>query len=188
MKNPYDVLRIQQNASAEQIRVTYRVLAKELHPDVNPKPDAAQRFKEVKRAFEVLSDPVKRRQYDAELSKQSEAHRGQDGTRKGRSAESAEVSRSPRHKKTTAPRQDTSNGISEDEREQVGAFLTSQLQDMQHHARDELIRAGAKALKMGPHRARKVVNRVLADGVRRGLFVVDETWSSAWAKPPRAHR
>ncbi len=43
--------------------------------------------------------------------------------------------------------------------------------------------AGAKTLKVGSRRARKVINRVLAEGVRRGLFVVDENWTAAWAVP-----
>ncbi|BAM47233.1 molecular chaperone DnaJ [Amphibacillus xylanus] len=60
----YEVLGLERNATAEEIKKSYRRLARKYHPDVNKEPDAANKFKEVKEAYEVLSDDQKRAQYD----------------------------------------------------------------------------------------------------------------------------
>jgi molecular chaperone DnaJ len=59
----YEVLGVDRDASQDQIKKAYRKLARELHPDVAG-PDAEDRFKDVGRAYEVLSNPEKRRSYD----------------------------------------------------------------------------------------------------------------------------
>ncbi len=64
-KDYYRILGVNRNASQEEIKRAYRRLARQFHPDVNPGDKAAEeRFKEINEAYQVLSDPQKRRQYD----------------------------------------------------------------------------------------------------------------------------
>ncbi|MDP3532428.1 MAG: DnaJ C-terminal domain-containing protein [Alphaproteobacteria bacterium] len=66
MKDPYKTLGLSTSASQDEIKKTFRKLAKENHPDLNPnKPDVEKRFKEVNAAYEILSDPIKRKKFDA---------------------------------------------------------------------------------------------------------------------------
>ncbi|WP_435747884.1 molecular chaperone DnaJ [Nocardioides sp. SYSU DS0663] len=60
----YDLLGVDRDADADALKKAYRRLARQYHPDVNPEPEAQDRFKEVTRAYEVLSDPQKRAAYD----------------------------------------------------------------------------------------------------------------------------
>src|SRR5438874_2970797 len=64
-KTLYDSLGVSKRASADEIKKAYRKLVREYHPDKNPGDKAAEdRFKEVQTAYDVLSDPDKRKQYD----------------------------------------------------------------------------------------------------------------------------
>ncbi len=60
----YEVLGVSKNATDDEIKRAYRKLAKKYHPDLNKEADAAEKFKEINEANEVLSDPQKRAAYD----------------------------------------------------------------------------------------------------------------------------
>ena len=62
MKNPYEILQLEKNASQEEIKKQYRKLAFEKHPDRNDGND--EEFKEISAAYEILSDPAKKQNYD----------------------------------------------------------------------------------------------------------------------------
>ena len=64
-KDYYQILGLSRNASEKEIKQTYRRLARKHHPDLNPGDKSAEeKFKEINAAYEVLSDPEKRRKYD----------------------------------------------------------------------------------------------------------------------------
>lgn len=64
MADLYETLGVDRDASFEDIKKAYRKLARSYHPDVNPDPKMAEKFKEITAAYEVLSDPDKRQNYD----------------------------------------------------------------------------------------------------------------------------
>lgn len=64
-KDYYKILGVRRDASQEEIKEAYRKLAKKYHPDFNPgNREAEEKFKEINEAYQVLSDPEKRKQYD----------------------------------------------------------------------------------------------------------------------------
>lgn len=64
-KDYYQVLGVNRNADADEIRKAYRALARKYHPDISKEPDAENRFKAINEAYEVLSDSDKRARYDS---------------------------------------------------------------------------------------------------------------------------
>lgn len=66
--NYYSILGVSPDADIEEIRHAYRQLARRYHPDLNPRsPTAELRMRTINKAYEVLSEPHKRAQYDAQL-------------------------------------------------------------------------------------------------------------------------
>ncbi len=64
-KDYYKILGVERGASEAEIKSAYRKLARKYHPDVNKEKEAGQKFKDVNEAYEVLSDPQKRKRYDS---------------------------------------------------------------------------------------------------------------------------
>ena len=60
----YEMLGVSRDADKEEIKRAYRRLARKYHPDVNKEEGAEERFKEINRAYEVLSEPEMRSRYD----------------------------------------------------------------------------------------------------------------------------
>jgi curved DNA-binding protein len=63
-KDYYQILGVARDATAENIKKSFRKLARKYHPDVSKEPDADERMKEINEAYAVLSDPEKRAAYD----------------------------------------------------------------------------------------------------------------------------
>lgn len=64
MQDNYEKLGVSPDATADLIKTAYRKKAAQYHPDKNQSPDAPRRFREVQEAYEVLSDPARRKAYD----------------------------------------------------------------------------------------------------------------------------
>ncbi|GAA8649999.1 DnaJ family protein [Helicobacter pylori] len=63
-KSLYQTLDVSENANQDEIKKSYRRLARKYHPDLNKTKEAEEKFKEINAAYEILSDEEKRRQYD----------------------------------------------------------------------------------------------------------------------------
>lgn len=78
-KDYYAILGLENTASQDEIKRTYRVLAKQYHPDVNKAPNATEIFNAISEAYEVLSDERQRAEYDAHATVKSGNEKGEAG-------------------------------------------------------------------------------------------------------------
>ena len=83
LSSHYDVLGVEPSAEAEEVRQAYRKLARAYHPDINPEdPKAHERMALINVAFEVLSDPVRRMEYDQTIGHSLFSEPGQSAPRR----------------------------------------------------------------------------------------------------------
>ena len=68
-KNYYEILEVNRKSSVQDIKLNFRRLAKEYHPDKNKSAEAEDKFKDINEAYAVLMDPEKRRKYDRQVAK-----------------------------------------------------------------------------------------------------------------------
>jgi molecular chaperone DnaJ len=68
LENPYNILGVSPTASTDDIKKAYRALAMRHHPDRNPNSNAEVRFNAIKKAYELLSDPQKRAEYNYSIN------------------------------------------------------------------------------------------------------------------------
>ena len=75
--NYYEILGIEEDADSESIKKAYKKLAKKFHPDLNPDDieSSEERFKQINEAYEVLSEPSKRKLYDSYGSRWKQAEK-----------------------------------------------------------------------------------------------------------------
>ena len=64
LENFYEILEVSVDSSTAQIKAAYRKLARKYHPDINKSPDAIEKFKKISQAYETLSNPQTREQYN----------------------------------------------------------------------------------------------------------------------------
>ncbi|HEX8592771.1 MAG TPA: DnaJ domain-containing protein [Pseudomonas sp.] len=103
----YDELNITRDASAQEIKLAFRKLAQQLHPDRNPMANASDLMAVVNAAHDVLADPVKRAEYDAALIRQAQQARGAAAQRRqaqaGRAPVRPQAARPAQKAKTSRP-------------------------------------------------------------------------------------
>lgn len=71
MKDPYKSLGIEKDATQGEIKAAFRALARQYHPDTSTDPKAAECFKEINDAYEILGDEKKRKAHNEEMSQKS---------------------------------------------------------------------------------------------------------------------
>jgi curved DNA-binding protein CbpA len=104
-KDYYAILGLENTATLDEIKKTYRVLAKQYHPDVNKAPNATEIFNAIAEAYEVLSDERQRTVYD-EASPHGSPKRSRETAREAAGGVSAKRSRPARHASAAEVRQE----------------------------------------------------------------------------------
>jgi curved DNA-binding protein CbpA len=123
-KTLYDLLEVLPNAQPEVIKASYRALAQKYHPDKNPDKHAEELFKSTRNAYEILSDPHKRKNYDAFLA--SQAYSQSESEARARKESEARARESP------APR--TREGVEARARKEAEARARKEAEDRRWEA------------------------------------------------------
>ncbi|MEY4668229.1 MAG: hypothetical protein RL518_928 [Pseudomonadota bacterium] len=107
MQDHYKTLGLSSAATREEIRRAYRVLARRYHPDVNPGHSTAEKFRQISAAYEVLSDPEKRNQYDSERDLEETFSSAFDRAHQAYRKQQAAAHKRPRDTQQEPPKQTT---------------------------------------------------------------------------------
>lgn len=141
-KDYYSILQISSEADAEDIKVSFRRLARKYHPDLNPNnPEAAELFKQISEAYDILSDPTKRRRYDRDR-------------RLGKTQAQVNKTRNKPNRKTTSSRTNTANRTSDratnpNNQDARDFFLQGIKQSKGKHYQ-QAVKAYSKAIELDP--------------------------------------
>lgn len=103
MASHYEVLGVEPTAQPEDVRSAYRKLARHYHPDVNPDPRAHEHMARINVAFEVLSDPVRRMEYDNHIGHTMVAEPGRHPAREASEPDSIQAAILHRHRVHRTP-------------------------------------------------------------------------------------
>jgi curved DNA-binding protein CbpA len=113
--NHYDILEVHRNASTEVIKAAYRILAQKYHPDKNSSEDAPEKMAKINDAYNILSDSIKRKEYDKDL--EIEEILNQMRNKEGRFAREEPKETSDKSKKQDKPAKEQSK--SEDKKKET---------------------------------------------------------------------
>ena len=140
MKDPYEILDVSPGASAEELKKAYRRLARECHPDSDPgNPWAENEFKELSSAYDLLSDPSRRRRYDrGEISG--------DGTRRTPSPSKSKPARPQKTARKAKAKRPSANGSAGEKRSKI-AGLKINGPDIEYDLRVDFMEAARGAIR-----------------------------------------
>ena len=140
MKDPYEILDVSPGASAEELKKAYRRLARERHPDSDPSnPWAENEFKELSSAYDLLSDPGRRRRYDrGEISG--------DGTRRTPSPSKSKPARPRKTARKAKAKRPSANGPAGKKRSKI-AGLKINGPDIEYDLRVDFMEAAKGAIR-----------------------------------------
>lgn len=195
--NHYDTLEIHEKASQEVIKAAYRILAQKYHPDKNSSAIATSKMKEINTAYEVLSNPDKRKKYDEELAvekylketsdakkEQEERQRRKDAEAKKQQQQSENAENLKRQEKPV----DVSEPVKDDFKDII--FSKEQKRGFYHqYIRDSLIKDQEMILKLLnsgcdvnsiysqyiPRKDRKNISFKEFDKIIREIFIILDT-------------
>ena len=140
MKDPYEILDVSPGASAEELKKAYRRVARECHPDSDPSnPWAENEFKELSSAYDLLSDPGRRRRYDrGEISG--------DGTRRTPSPSKSKPARPRKTARKAKAKRPSANGPAGKKRSKI-AGLKINGPDIEYDLRVDFMEAAKGAIR-----------------------------------------
>lgn len=137
-KSHYDILEIREDASVEVLKAARNILSAKYHPDKNRSPEATEHFKRIQDAYDVLSDPQRRAQYDIELRANAKSCETPEAEQASRG--SPTESRTPSSHRDSRESEQSSHGPSSQRQRSKNSVrdINSQLADAKREAQGRL--------------------------------------------------